>query len=730
MQELHDLCKNLNGTKWAIEDGVDKLEKGMKVRDLKRKEILLSEMKQVLGLMAETDNRIVKDLKGEAFDMMRSLNRIADDIASLRAILAENPLYDAQLEFVTIKNKFKSLGLDEFLGSLDISVSIQPVIMTSAFEKISDAIFLNSPELNSKQFFLEIPEKLTSFQPIDNNPEYVDINIYAASESITFTPMVLQKLQIEVTGQMLDEERVILEESSVWSMLEKMKSKILKDQACVTVQLRRPNNIFGKISVSVLGSNIVNSPVLCQFVDNESKAGTLTDETIGIFDMTTGVDESNLASLDMITRREMQHQQLMSSHTFPGSPAQGHRKISREPSSSSKPQCWQTEDSVWDDALDTELSDGEDTHPHLMLNASKAPPAGADWPTVDPTWNSNITILSDVLQSVNQDKNQTVWGEKLLNHADNFNFLNGSLMVEDIFKSHKIAVNSRSGTIDCLESPSCMTYLPEKQTFLVTEPSYNRVGLYEVASFQFVCWMGYPEQVGNGRTCYNYPTSVLALDNGYVVLLEKDLLHIFDGQFCHFQSIRGEFHGLTEGPTGEILTISKNRKQDIVLKKLVREVSASMLITDHRSPYILSGQIKLDVIQTFNKWGILSKAQFLTYSQGKVFITDLGLHKLYTLNLTTGEQSESGYMGSQFGQFKQPTGLVADDEGNLIVGDSENNRLVVVNKKGQLVKVVPQNQGMYWFPHDLVRVDNSLMAVYMGTKGDNQGVIVRYRMVE
>ena len=74
--------------------------------------------------------------------------------------------------------------------------------------------------------------------------------------------------------------------------------------------------------------------------------------------------------------------------------------------------------------------------------------------------------------------------------------------------------------------------------------------------------------------------------------------------------------------------------------------------------------------------------------------------------------------------------MVADDEGNLIVVDSENNRLVVVNKKGQLVKMVPQNEGMYWFPHDLVRVENSLMAVYTGTKGEEHGVIVRYRMVE
>ena len=85
-------------------------------------------------------------------------------------------------------------------------------------------------------------------------------------------------------------------------------------------------------------------------------------------------------------------------------------------------------------------------------------------------------------------------------------------------------------------------------------------------------------------------------------------------------------------------------------------------------------------------------------------------------------------MGSKLGQFKRPTGLVADDGGNLIVGDSENSRLVVVNRAGQVVKVDPHSEGLYCFPHDLVRVDNSLLAVYMASKEGGKGVIVRYRV--
>jgi len=765
----------LKATKCAIEDAMDNLERGKKARDVRRKEILLTEMKQVLAMLSETDNKVVKDLKGEAFDMIRSISKVIDEV---------NPQHNAQQKNQFVKDKVKSLGLDEFLRSLDISVSVQPGFMTSAVEKISDAITLDSPVLNSKQFLLEMPERLTGFQPVDYNPKYVDINIYSVSDSMTFTPLVLKQLVVEVTGLMPDKGRFVLEERSVWSMLEERKSKIGEDGGCITVQVRRPNNIFGRISVRVLGSNIVNSPILHQFY-NENKEATAANDTIGVFDMTVnGLDESDLVSLDMTTRRQMLlsagKQQLLSNPTFPASPAfQGHRRVSKQPNISSVPEapsldqhsqlgesntlsavtlplvegvpedcqeedphlmlnaskapspqsmkCWQKEDSIWDDVPDYDQDDDdEDSDPHLMLNASKAPPAGADWPTVDPIWNRSSSLLH---QSVNQDINQSVWGDDLLDQVDNIDFLTATLEVEEVFKSHEIAVSSSRGAMYCLESPCCVTYLPQRQSFLVTEPAHHRVGLYEGASFQFVCWLEYPQQVGNGRTCYNYPTSVLALDSGYVALVEKDNLHIFDGQVWHLQSIRGEFHGLAEGPSGEIFTLGKNKNQDIVIKKLVRETSQSKPGIRRRAHFKFLGQIKLDVIQTFPDWAVLSKARFLTYSQERIFMTDLGLHKLYTLNLRTGEQSVSGYMGSKLGQFKRPTGLVADDVGNLIVGDSENNRLVVVNKAGMVVKVVPQSEGLYCFPHDLVRVDNSLLAVYMAGKEGEKGVIVRYRVV-
>ena len=99
------------------------------------------------------------------------------------------------------------------------------------------------------------------------------------------------------------------------------------------------------------------------------------------------------------------------------------------------------------------------------------------------------------------------------------------------------------------------------------------------------------------------------------------------------------------------------------------------------------------------------------------------------IDLVTGKQIASGYMGTKDGQFQRPTGVVADEFGNLMVGDSDNNRLVVFNKVGQLVKVVPNHQGVFYLPNDLLRVENNLLVVYMATEDNHQGAVVRYKIV-
>jgi len=759
---LENLSKYLEATKKAIEDRIETLEKGRKLRDLKRKELLALEIKQLLAAMAKNDTKIMKDLKGEAFDMLQSLNKIFAEASSKKN---EMDLNESQ-EVENLKNKVNGLGVEEFLRSLDVTVSTNSGLLVSTVEKLSDAVFLSSTVLNPQHFFLQLPEKQLNFQPGSYNCNYVSINIFSGSEDIRFSPLLMRNLNVEVMGHFLEQSKgnAILEETTVLAKMEIKKATISEDKSFVTVQLKRPSDGLVRISVKVLGSNIVNSPVIYEFTGCHSdKDASQVNDTLGIFDM-TGLDESDLVSLDMTRRKEMLlnvgKRQLLINSSLISSPAY-QRKVSKQPNMSSVPEvpsldqhsqlelgaavltlplvnpvqeeeevscdedphimlnaskapspqsarCWQKEDSVWDQ--EAELEQHEESDPHLMIAAS------------DPSW-SNTSMLPDTQIQV-RDANQTVWGEEILEieDKDKIDFLTCSMEVENVFKSHKIAETNSRGPTYCLESPCSVAFLPLKQSFLVTEPAHNRIGLYEGGTFQFAGWLAYPPQAAarSGRFNYNYPTSVLVLGSGEVVLLEKDQLHIFDGEVRYLHSIKGVFYGLAEGAGGEIFTLVKNKHGLTFLNKMSRETPATK--------FKISGQLRLKVIETFNDWKTLSKVRFLIYSQGRVLITDLGLHKLYIVDLSTGEQTASGYMGSKMGHIKKPTGLAADEWGNVVVGDSDNNRLVVFNKSGELVKII-QHQGPFFFPTDLLRVEGCVLAVYMATKDSEQGAVVRYKLV-
>ena len=279
-----------------------------------------------------------------------------------------------------------------------------------------------------------------------------------------------------------------------------------------------------KISVKALGSNIVNSPIFYEFSNcHDKKDVSRANDTLGLFD-TTGLDDSDLVSLDMTRRRQMLvnmgKNSLLSNPSFPASPAI-YRKVSKEPNISSVPELPTLEQEPNNSVAAITLplvnkdkdEEGSEDDPHLLLNASKAPsPQSARcWQKEDSVWDnsenetvepepcwSNTSMLPDSRQVRMQDINQTVWGEEVPDMDDNVDFLTCSIEVENVFKSQKVAESSSRGATYCLESPCSVAYLPTRQFFLVTEPAHHRIGLYEGVCFQFVGWLGYPSKEGLG----------------------------------------------------------------------------------------------------------------------------------------------------------------------------------------------------------------------------------------
>ena len=82
-----------------------------------------------------------------------------------------------------------------------------------------------------------------------------------------------------------------------------------------------------------------------------------------------------------------------------------------------------------------------------------------------------------------------------------------------------------------------------------------------------------------------------------------------------------------------------------------------------------------------------SKCRFLTFSKGKLYITDLGLDQVYILDPNNLESFRKfGSSGAGDGQFNDPAGVVVDDVGNILVADSKNHRLCLFDKKRNWIK--------------------------------------------
>jgi len=380
-------------------------------------------------------------------------------------------------------------------------------------------------------------------------------------------------------------------------------------------------------------------------------------------------------------------------------------------------------DSLWEsteDDLDEEYND----HPHLLLNASKAPESDADWPSVDPAWDGNTSLLpqpcldKSLRAYSSPDNNQTIWeSDSYDSPGSNYDITVSSLVLDEVFKSQAVSSSSSRGTMNCLVSPHSIAFLPSINYFIVTEPELNRVGLYQGDSFKFECWIQYPRHFSSERQNFTFPTSILSLSSGWIALMERNKFHVFDQHLRPIHAVSGTFHGLTEGPNLQILTLSKNKDGQNVIKRFVK--------TKYRYKY--AGMILIRAVREFDNWQKLSSLAYLCYNQGKVFMTDMGLHKILIVDLTTGKQTVKGYLGDEPGQFKKPTGIIVDDVGNLLVGDSGNNRLGVYTDKVKFVKVVGSEAWHSLSPRGLVRVDD---LIYVALKGEKEGAIARYKLEE
>jgi tripartite motif-containing protein 71 len=185
---------------------------------------------------------------------------------------------------------------------------------------------------------------------------------------------------------------------------------------------------------------------------------------------------------------------------------------------------------------------------------------------------------------------------------------------------------------------------------------------------------------------FSRPTDMVCLSSGEFVVKDDTKLRLFssEGTFlsviCELRAATKCF-GLTEDDQGRLVCIRRSGRDtdlvfwDVESKQIVKRMTLEDIIADKAN----------------------SKCRFLTFQGGKIYITDLGLNKIYVIDAKTYTVMKVthvlicnhmilvqafGEAGSGPGCFDDPAGLGVDAAGNMVVADSKNHRLCVFSARG------------------------------------------------
>jgi len=172
---------------------------------------------------------------------------------------------------------------------------------------------------------------------------------------------------------------------------------------------------------------------------------------------------------------------------------------------------------------------------------------------------------------------------------------------------------------------------------------------------------------------FSRPADMVSLASGRFVVRDDHGLHEFalDGSFLRQvtagQAERGtKCFGLAEDQLGRLVTVVESRassalhfidieKDEMVLKtELVRDRSAG------------------------------SKCRFLSHAKGYLYVTDLGLNKIYKVDSKSGE-TRMTIGGTSEASLNDPAGVGVDENGGLLVADSRNHKIRIFSADGRFL---------------------------------------------
>ena len=173
------------------------------------------------------------------------------------------------------------------------------------------------------------------------------------------------------------------------------------------------------------------------------------------------------------------------------------------------------------------------------------------------------------------------------------------------------------------------------------------------------------------NTSFSRPADMTALANGNFVVRDDKGIHEFggDGSFLRHLSAgqveRGaKCFGLAQDEEGRLVTVVETR------------ASSALLFIDLKKDDVV---LKRDLVK--DRVGG-SKCRFLSHAKGKLYVTDLGLNKIYVVDVKSGVSGRT-IGGTANDGLNDPAGVGVDEEGGLMVADSRNHRICLFSAAGR-----------------------------------------------
>jgi hypothetical protein len=178
------------------------------------------------------------------------------------------------------------------------------------------------------------------------------------------------------------------------------------------------------------------------------------------------------------------------------------------------------------------------------------------------------------------------------------------------------------------------------------------------------------------------PADILALRSGEFVVRDELGIQMFGEQSNFIKNLGVNFinrcYGLAEDGLGRVITINCNSGVG-GQGRLTEPGETDVFYIDTVSGAVIK---RVELIDIVGEEKFKSACRFFTYAKEKLYVVDMGLDCVYVLFLKDGEEQADafGSTGSQAGQFRDPAGLAVDGAGTMMVVDSKNNKLQLVNK--------------------------------------------------